>query len=110
MGLDYSEKLMRAEIEKIPDGTYVFADYLDNDGIDKDRPVKIHVKVTVEGSDITMDYSGSDAQVRGPANCVLGGGPFGHLLRDVQPHRSELSPRTTAATGRSPSSPPRAWW
>jgi len=35
--MDYSEQLMRAEIEKIPDGTYVFEDYLDNDGIDKDR-------------------------------------------------------------------------
>ena len=47
--LDYSEKLMRAEIEKIPDGTYTFEDYLDNDGIDKDRPVKIHVKITIDG-------------------------------------------------------------
>lgn len=70
--MDYSEQLMRAEIDKIPDGTYTFEDYLDNDGIDKDRPVKIHVKVTVKGSDITLDFSGSDPQVRGPANCVLG--------------------------------------
>ena len=70
--MDYSEQLMRAEIEKIPDGTYTFEDYLDNDGIDKDRPVKIHVRVTIEGSDITVDFSGSDAQVKGPANCVLG--------------------------------------
>jgi N-methylhydantoinase B/oxoprolinase/acetone carboxylase alpha subunit len=70
--LDYSEQLMRAEIEKIPDGVYTFADYLDNDGVDKDRPVKIHAKVIVHGSDITVDFSGSDSQVRGPANCVLG--------------------------------------
>ncbi len=70
--LDYSEKLMRAEIEKIPDGTYTFEDYLDNDGIDKDRPVKIHVKITIDGSDVTADFSGSDPQVKGPANCVLG--------------------------------------
>lgn len=70
--LDYSEQLMRAEIDKIPDGTYSFADYLDNDGIDKDKEIKIHVKITVKGNDITFDYSGSDPQVKGPANCVLG--------------------------------------
>ncbi len=70
--LDYSEQLMRAEIEGMPDGVYTFADYLDNDGIDKDRPVKIQVKVTITGSDISFDFSDSDAQVRGPANCVLG--------------------------------------
>ncbi len=70
--MDYSEQLMRAEIERIPDGTYTFEDFLDNDGIDKDRPVKIHVKVTIQGSDLTADFSGSDPQVKGPANCVLG--------------------------------------
>jgi len=70
--MDYSERLLRAEIEKIPDGVYTFEDFLDNDGIDKDRPVKIHVKVTVKGSDIIFDFSGSDPQVKGPANCVLG--------------------------------------
>jgi len=70
--LDYSEQLMRAEIEKIPDGHYTFADYLDSDGIDKEREVRIHVKVIVKGSDITFDFSGSDPQVKGPANCVYG--------------------------------------
>ncbi|MBA7675342.1 Acetophenone carboxylase delta subunit [subsurface metagenome] len=43
--MDRSEELMRREIEKIPDGTYTFADYLDNDGIDKDKEIKIHVKI-----------------------------------------------------------------
>lgn len=70
--MDYSEQLMRAEIDKLPDGTYTFEDYLDNDGIDKDRPVKIHVKVTIKDTSITFDFSGSDPQVKGPANCVLG--------------------------------------
>jgi len=70
--LDYSEQLMRAEIEKVPDGTYSFADYLDNDGINKEKEVKIHVKVTVKGNNIVFDYSDSDPQVKGPANCVLG--------------------------------------
>jgi len=70
--MDHSEHLMRAEIAKIPDGVYTFEDFLDNDGIDTERPVKIHVKATVAGSEITVDFSGSDKQVKGPANCVLG--------------------------------------
>ncbi len=70
--MDYSERLMRSEIEAIPDGTYVFEDFLDNDGIDKERPVKIHERVTVDGNDMTVDFTGSDSQVKGPANCVLG--------------------------------------
>lgn len=69
---DHSEQLMRAEIERWPDGTYSFADYLDNDGIDKDREIKIHVRVTVKVSNITFDFSDSDPQVKGSANCVLG--------------------------------------
>jgi len=70
--MDCSEKLMRAEIDKMPEGIYSFEDYLDNDGIDKDRPVKIRVTVIIKGSDITFDFTGSDLQVKGPANCVLG--------------------------------------
>ena len=70
--MDRSEKLVRAAIDAMPDGTYCFEDYLDNDGIDKDKPVKIRCSVTIKGSDIKFDYTGSDLQVKGPANCVLG--------------------------------------
>lgn len=70
--IDASEKLMRAQIEQIPDGSYSFEDYLDNDGIDMERPVKVRCTVTVKGSDITFDFTGSDPQVKGPANCVKG--------------------------------------
>ena len=70
--MDYSEKLMRAEIEKIPNGTYTFEDFLDNDGIVKDKEVKIHVAITVKGNNITFDFSKSDPQTKGPANCVIG--------------------------------------
>ena len=70
--MDHSEQLMRTEIENLPDGDYTFADFLDNDGVEKEKEIKIHVKVTIKGKDITFDFSGSDDQVKGPANCVLG--------------------------------------
>jgi N-methylhydantoinase B len=67
--LTRAEMLTRREIEAIPDGTYTFADWLDNDGVD-DQPVKIHVAVTVRGSIMTFDFTGTSRQVRGPFNSV----------------------------------------
>jgi N-methylhydantoinase B len=64
-----AETLTRREIEAIPDGTYTFADWLDNDGVD-DRPVKIQVAVTVRASSMTFDFTGTSPQVRGPFNSV----------------------------------------
>jgi N-methylhydantoinase B len=67
--LTRAEMLTRREIEAIPDGTYTFADWLDSDGVD-DQPVKIHVAVTVRGSIMTFDFTGTSRQVRGPFNSV----------------------------------------
>jgi N-methylhydantoinase B len=65
-----AETLTRRQIEAIPDGTYTFEDYLDNDGIDLDRAVKIAVAVAVQGSSMTFDFTGTSPQVRGPFNSV----------------------------------------
>lgn len=67
--LDYSERLTRRALERIPDGTYEFADFLDDDGVTPE-PVRIQVKVSVRGSDIHVDFTGSNPQVRGAINCV----------------------------------------
>jgi N-methylhydantoinase B len=67
--LERAETLTRRGIEAIPDGTYAFTDWLDNDGID-DRPVEIRVAVTVRGSAMTFDFTGTSPQVRGPFNAV----------------------------------------
>ncbi|PYM70524.1 MAG: hypothetical protein DME10_19675 [Candidatus Rokuibacteriota bacterium] len=68
--LDRAEILTRRQVESIPDGDYSFEDYLDNDGIDLDRRVKIAVTVRVRGSSMTFDFTGTDEQVRGPFNSV----------------------------------------
>jgi N-methylhydantoinase B len=65
----YTERITRATIAEIPDGTYEFRDQLDNDGVD-DAPVEIHVTVTIAGSNITMDFSQSAPQTRGNINTV----------------------------------------
>src|SRR5205085_2669047 len=57
-------------IGRIPDGAYHFVDYLDNDGVEMGRRVRLEVTVTVSGSAFKVDFTGSDPQVRGPINCV----------------------------------------
>ena len=69
--MDYSERRMRAEISKIPDGRYVFEDYMEDDGIE-DKPYKIRAEVVVDGSDMVVDYHGSSSQAKGPINATLG--------------------------------------
>ena len=68
--LEHSEALIRREIEKIPDGTYHATGWGDGDGVD-DRPVRFQVALTVKGSDITVDFTGSSAQARGGINAPL---------------------------------------
>lgn len=69
--LDYSEREARRTIRGIPDGTYRFIDHLDDDGVHSDRPVKIEVAVTVAGDSLTVDLSGTSAQVDGAINSTL---------------------------------------
>lgn len=70
--LDASEAAMRDCIRRMPDGTYEFEDFLDDDGIDTEKPVRIHAKVTIAGDRMTVDLSGSAPEVRGPINATLG--------------------------------------
>lgn len=65
-----AEQLTRREIETIPDGEYRFEDYLDDDGVELGRRVKIAVAVRVSGSRMTFDFTGTDPQVKGPFNSV----------------------------------------
>jgi N-methylhydantoinase B len=65
----YAERITRAIIEDIPDGSYQFSDYMDDDGLTTD-PVLVKVTLTVQGSDMIVDFSGSSAQVRGNINTV----------------------------------------
>jgi N-methylhydantoinase B len=65
---DYSERITRLAIEKIPDGTWTAEDYIDSNGLDLDTRIFTKVAVTIHGSDITIDLSGSDPEQRGPLN------------------------------------------
>ena len=70
---DYTERVVRAAISRIPAGVYEFEDALDNDGF-SDRPVPIRAKLTItaargrHGAHATVDFTGSGPQVEGSVN------------------------------------------
>ena len=67
---DYTERMMRARIEQIPDGEYKFEDFLDDDGFGS-PPVRIHCRLTIRGDQAVVDYSGSAPQQCGGVNANL---------------------------------------
>jgi N-methylhydantoinase B/oxoprolinase/acetone carboxylase alpha subunit len=69
--LDMSEAAMRSAIARMPDGTYEFEDFLDDDGVDLGKPIRLHVALTVAGDGIAVDLSGCSPQARGPVNATL---------------------------------------
>lgn len=71
--LNRSEILTRQALKTLPQGTFHHVDFLDNDGIELDCRVRIEVAVTIRDGSIHFDLSGTDAQLRGPFNCVPSG-------------------------------------
>jgi N-methylhydantoinase B len=67
--LDYTEQRVRAAIEELPDGRYEAEDTMDGDGI-TDDPVRLRLAIDVEGDQLTIDYTGTAEQNRGPLNCT----------------------------------------
>ena len=63
-----SERLVRAELERWPDGVYHGESWMVSDGLDPTRRYRIAVKVTIDGSSITFDFSGTDDQAPGFTN------------------------------------------
>ncbi|HCU90383.1 MAG TPA: methylhydantoinase, partial [Gammaproteobacteria bacterium] len=66
--LSTSEAVSRSAVAELPDGVYQATDWLDGDGITKDR-FPTQVEVTIAGEEITFDFAGTSPQVRGPVNC-----------------------------------------
>ncbi|HET7037587.1 MAG TPA: hydantoinase B/oxoprolinase family protein, partial [Thermomicrobiaceae bacterium] len=91
--LDYAEAQARRVIAEVPDGTYRFTDYLETDHVLPGRLQRIQLALTVAGSDMTLDFSGTDPQVQAAFNIPTNGQPghwmiaFGLIsfLRTMQP-------------------------
>jgi N-methylhydantoinase B len=69
--LAYTERLVRAELRKMPAGRYKAEDFMDSDGI-TDDPIRIAVAITFDpdAGSAAIDFSGSSPQVAGSINAV----------------------------------------
>jgi N-methylhydantoinase B len=63
----YSERLVRAGIARLPDGSFDAEDVLEAE----DGELTIRVRVSVDGEEIDIDFDGTDAQHAGNLNCPL---------------------------------------
>jgi N-methylhydantoinase B len=68
--IDYAKALTETAVSQIPDGRYTFTDFLDDDGQPDSPPIPINVTLTVNGSQLHVDFSGTAAAVRGNLNAV----------------------------------------
>ena len=63
----YSERQMRSYIRDLPDGTYTWDDFIDNDGI-VDKPIPVKLAITVAGDEMHFDFTGTGPKAQGPLN------------------------------------------
>ena len=66
--LELSESTLKAAIAEWPDGRFEAERFVDDDGVELERPVRVHVVATKAGDALHFDFSGSADQTKGPAN------------------------------------------
>jgi N-methylhydantoinase B len=75
--LDYSERLMRSAIARVPDGVYRQTTYIDgylDDGDPSRKDLPIAVTITVKGDELVVDLTGTAPQIPDrPINMPLEG-------------------------------------
>src|SRR5262249_60892816 len=64
--MEQSERRTRAELARIPAGTYRAAAHFDNDGITLDQPVRIDMAITIGGGSMNVGFQGSRPPGPGP--------------------------------------------
>jgi N-methylhydantoinase B len=69
--LDYSERLVRAELRMMPKGEFAAEDWLDDDGVTEDAiRIAVRLRFDPDAGAVHVDFSGSSAQVAGSVNAV----------------------------------------
>ena len=63
----YSEAKARAVLRQVPEGTYEFWDYMDDDLVSR-IPVRVRVAVTFRDGGLHLDFTGTDPQVAAAFN------------------------------------------
>lgn len=69
---EHGERLSRAAVSRLPDGTWSAHDFVDTDGVDLDELVRMDVTVTVDGDEMTIDWRETSEPAKGPINLPIG--------------------------------------
>ena len=75
--IERSEQMIRAEVAKLPDGVWEWEDFIDYDpNGDPDKPLRVHLRMTIDGDQLTYDFSASHPQgehgAQGPPSMAWG--------------------------------------
>jgi N-methylhydantoinase B len=69
---DHGERLSRAAVAKLADGTWSAVDFVDSDGVNLDELIEMKVTVTIEGDRMIIDWTDTDKPAVGPINVPVG--------------------------------------
>jgi N-methylhydantoinase B len=69
--IDYAERLTRAALAELPDGEWSFEDWIDDDGVDVGRAIRLFVTLRKRGGHMVVDWTGTNPQVKGAINNTL---------------------------------------
>lgn len=95
--INYAESKARAVIKTIPDGRYEFSDYLE--GISEGQLAYFTVTLTVQGSDIEVDFSGTDPQLPAAYNLTTGATTHPYLIQCLIAFILTMDPLTPRNSG-----------
>ena len=69
--LEYSERLVRAELRTMPAGDFIAEDWLDDDGVSSELcRIAVRLRFDPEAGSLDVDFAGSSVQVAGSINAV----------------------------------------
>lgn len=69
--VDYTERVTKAALLELPDGEWSFEDWIDDDGVDVGKPIRLVVKLKKIGDRLFADWTGTSDQVKGAINNTL---------------------------------------
>ena len=77
--LDHAEAQARDLLRAMPDGTWEFVDYADEDSVEA-NPCRLKLTLTIRGDEAILDFTGSDPQLASSLNVPSGGDPRHTIL------------------------------
>ncbi|USJ27650.1 hydantoinase B/oxoprolinase family protein [Ensifer adhaerens] len=77
--LDHAEVQARDILRAMPNGTWEFVDYADEDSVEA-NPCRLKLTLTIRGDEAILDFTGSDPQLGSSLNVPSGGDPRHTML------------------------------